>query len=167
MLSLLRLGAIGARRDYEDRAARLAGVYGEQVGRNPAGFTYFLSALEYLVGPSYEVVLAGPAEAPDTQGLARALRREYLPPRVLILRPTDRPEPELLRLAPFVREYGDLGGQAAVYVCRDRACRLPTTDLTVALENLNQPVGEPSASQAPTAPGAASQDPMGRGSARP
>jgi uncharacterized protein YyaL (SSP411 family) len=139
LLVMLRLGAIGERRDYEDRARALAGLYAEQLSRNPASFTFFLIGLDFLLGPSYEVVLAGPAGAPETAEMARALRREFLPPRILILRPTDASEPQIVELAPFIRQYRDLGGRAAIYVCRDRSCRLPTTDLATALKNLNDP----------------------------
>jgi len=140
LMALLRLGAIGERPDYQERAERLAGVYGAQASRVPGGFSFALSAADFLLGPAYEVVIAGRPEAPDTQEIARALRREYLPSRVLLLRPTGGPEPPILALAPFVREYRDLDGRAAIYVCRDRACRLPTTELSAALQSLK---GEP------------------------
>jgi uncharacterized protein YyaL (SSP411 family) len=141
LLVLLRLGAIGERPEYEDRAEALASLYGAQIERSPGGFTFFLSALDYMLGPAYEVVLAGPPEAEDTRELARGLRRAFVPSRVLLLRPTDQPEPEILGIAPFVREYRDLNGRAAIYVCRDRACRLPTTELATALDTLAPPPG--------------------------
>jgi uncharacterized protein YyaL (SSP411 family) len=144
MLMLLRLSAVGERPDYEDTARQLAGLYGTQIGRSPAGFTFFLSALDFMLGPSYEVVLAGMPEAEDTRELARGLRRAFVPSRVLLSRPTDRPSPPIVDVAPFLKEYRDLDGRAAIYVCRDRACRLPTTELQAALESLGQsPAGSP------------------------
>ncbi|MBN1834625.1 MAG: thioredoxin domain-containing protein [Spirochaetales bacterium] len=137
LLALLRLGAIGERPEYEERAERLASLYAAQVGRAPGAFGFALSAADFLLGPAYEVVIAGRSEAPDTRQIARALRREYLPSRVLLLRPTDEPEPPILKLAPFLQDYRDLDGRAAIYVCRDRACRLPTTELSTALEVLS------------------------------
>ena len=56
----------------------------------------------------------------------------------LLLRPTDQRQPPILELAPFVREYRDLDERAAIYVCRDRACRLPTTEVGAALQALSE-----------------------------
>ena len=135
LLGLLRLGRIGEREDYEQKAEALGALYSASLGRSYGSFTFFLSALDLLLGPVYEVVLAGPSEAEDTRALARGLRREFLPSRVLLLRPTEDPEPEILRWAGFMREYRELDGRAAIYVCRDRTCSLPTTDLETALRS--------------------------------
>jgi hypothetical protein len=143
---LLKLGRIGDRREYERKAEKLLRLASDLVRRQPAGFTHLLSGLDFLLGPSYEAVIAGGPGAADTACLAGALRRAFLPNTVMLLRPDageagdsgpqavgeaglGEPDEELLRLAPFVRDYhAGPEGQALVYVCRNYSCRLPTAD---------------------------------------
>jgi uncharacterized protein YyaL (SSP411 family) len=130
---LLRLSRIGERPAYLRAAEDLLHRHAEALRRHPQGFAFLLAGLDFHLGPSSEVVLAGAGDGEDTAALARALRRSYLPRTVSLLRPSERPggleEPAILRLAPFTRACGpSAGGRAQAYVCRNRACLLPTSD---------------------------------------
>jgi uncharacterized protein YyaL (SSP411 family) len=127
---LLKLGRIGDRRDYEEKAQQLLRLASEPLRRYPSGYAHLLSGLDFLLGPSYEVVIAGTPGDEGTERLARALRRAFLPNRVLLLKSSSPGQAaEISRLAPFVRSYqSGPQGQALAYVCRDYACRLPTAD---------------------------------------
>ncbi len=140
LLVLLKLSRIGDRPEYRKAAEGLLRRHSALVRRHPQGFTFFLAGLDFYHGPSYEVVLAGRAEGEDTAELARALRRTFQPRAVVILRPTDQAEPEILRLAPFTRPYGAAAdGRALAYVCRNYSCRLPTGDPEAMLALLAEP----------------------------
>ncbi len=129
LLDLLRLGALTGNRDYEQKALSLARSGSAAVEANPLVFTFLLTGLDFLIGPSFEVVVAGPAAAGDTRRMVRAARREFAPNRVLLFLPTEQQEPEITALAPFSRSLKSLDGKATAYVCRDRSCELPTTDV--------------------------------------
>ena len=126
---LVRLSRIGDRPDYRKAAEALLRRHSAMVRRHPQGFTFLLAGLDFSLGPSSEVVLAGRAEGEDTAALARALRRAFLPRAVFLLRPTGQADHPILRLAPFARDYGEgPDGQARAFVCRNHSCRLPTSD---------------------------------------
>ncbi len=131
---LLRLSRIGERPRYWEAAEALLRRHSAGIHRHPQAFAFLLTGLDFYLGPSAEVVLAGRSDAEDTAALTRALRRAFLPRAVSLLRPTEQAEPPILRLAPFTRPFGAAaGGRAQAFVCRDYSCRLPVTDANAML----------------------------------
>jgi uncharacterized protein YyaL (SSP411 family) len=91
-------------------------------------------AVDFGVGPSYEVVVAGNTASEDTQLMLHALRTAFLPNKVVILRPLEE-DPEILRFANYVKPYSSIDGtKATAYVCRNYICSLPTTEADMMLE---------------------------------
>jgi uncharacterized protein YyaL (SSP411 family) len=133
-LNLLRLGRITADRTLEEKAMRLHQAFAGTVNRSPSAYTYFLSTLDFALGPSCEVVITGLAGADDTQAMLTALRRSYYPNRVVLFRPES--DPAITRLAPYTAELVSLDGRATAYVCRRYACQAPTTDIETMLASL-------------------------------
>ncbi|UCF99500.1 MAG: thioredoxin domain-containing protein [Spirochaetaceae bacterium] len=127
LLDLIRLGRMLQNRDYEDRAAALIRSTSRLVETSPLAFTFLLSAVDFQIGPSFEVVITGDPSAEDTKGLVRSLRGEFVPNKVLLFRPAGEAQPDIAELAPFTRFQVGIDGKATVYVCRDYACELPIT----------------------------------------
>jgi len=59
MLNLLRLGRFTGEADLEDRAFKLQRGFSQQVRQFPSGYTQFLSAVDFSLGSSHEVVISG------------------------------------------------------------------------------------------------------------
>jgi uncharacterized protein len=128
LLNLLRLAHITANVALEAKAAQLMLFFADTVRKLPAGYAFLLLGVDFGVGPSQEVVLVGDLAATDTQILLRALRQEFLPNKVVLLRPLNQQEASaILRLASYAAPYVSLENAATVYVCRDYVCSLPTT----------------------------------------
>ncbi len=88
----------------------------------------YLCAVDFLAGPSREVVLCGPLEREDTRILLAELRGRYLPRTVILLRPEDADlRARIDALAPFSSGQGMLGDRAAAYVCENFSCLRPAT----------------------------------------
>ena len=104
----------------------------------PSGYTQFMAAVDFGLGPSYEVVIVGPRGSKDTQGMLKALRGRYIPNSVTLLRPTNEDTSEIDRLAPFIIFQQSLDGKSTAYVCQNNACKAPTTDVSKMMELLNQ-----------------------------
>jgi uncharacterized protein YyaL (SSP411 family) len=128
LLDLLRLGRSLQNPQYEDRAQALIRSTSSFVDSSPLAFTFLLSALDFQIGPSFEVVLAGDPSASDTRSMAQALRRAFVPNKVVLFRPAGVQRPEIAELAPFTLYQRSVDGRATAYVCRDYACQLPVTD---------------------------------------
>ncbi|MFO8099331.1 MAG: hypothetical protein R6T83_06870 [Salinibacter sp.] len=127
LLNLLRLSRMTGRPEFEERANALARWGGRQARTRPTGATALLMGLEFVQGPSREVVVAGQRTAEDTQALIKALRSVYRPSTVVLHRPPEE-RADIIDIAPFTRAQKPIDGDAAAYVCRDFRCEAPTTN---------------------------------------
>jgi hypothetical protein len=127
MLNLLRLARLTGNTDLEQRADEVGRAFAQVVAKQPTGFTAMLLALDFAVGPSLEVVIAGDPDADDTQAMLSALRSVYLPNKVVLLRPEDNSP--ITRLSPFTEAQEAVEGKATAYVCHHFVCEQPTTDI--------------------------------------
>jgi len=128
LFNLIRLARLTGRPDYERLAAETSSAFSRQVASQPSGFTYFLVALDMVVGPSQELVIVGNPEAEDTRSLLAAAREGFNPNRVLLLRPPGAEGKVIADLAPFTESFGLLDGSAAAYLCTGFACERPVSD---------------------------------------
>ncbi|MGB5925976.1 MAG: thioredoxin domain-containing protein [Dehalococcoidia bacterium] len=137
MLNLLRLGRMTANSDLEEKAAKIGRAFSRSVKQSPSAHTQLMVALDFGIGPCYEVVIAGQAQAEDTKAMVRALGTRFLPNKVVLLNPREQESPEIAQLAEFTRNQSSIGGKATAYVCLNYNCRLPTTDINRMVELLN------------------------------
>jgi len=128
MLNLLRLARLTGRVDLEERAVATGKAFAAHISSLPAGHTQFLVALDYLAGPSAEVVIAGNRDGEDTRGMLRELHRAFLPRTVVLLSPSGGEKGGHSGIPEFARGMAPINGRAAAYVCRNFSCRQPTTD---------------------------------------
>ena len=63
---LLWLSRLTNEPKYEQMAVQMTKVFAEELEGTPDVYTFFLSALDYLSGPSYSVVLVGDLKQKDT-----------------------------------------------------------------------------------------------------
>ena len=129
LLNLLRLSRLAGRTDLETAADALARALGGTVSRHPRAHAFFLCGVDFALGPTSEVVIAGRREAPDTAALLRVLRSRFLPSMVTILRPTEGESPAITKIAPFTAAMREVGGRAAAYVCSRGACGRPVASV--------------------------------------
>jgi hypothetical protein len=139
-LNLLRLGHMTGREDYLKKAEGISRAFSESVNRYPAGHAHLMVALDYTLNPNYEVVIVGQPGAKDTRAMLLALRRPFLPGKVVLLRPADKKAAaEIIRMAPYTEFMVSKDGRATAYVCTNFVCKLPTTDISQMLANLQPP----------------------------
>ena len=136
-LNLLRLGHMTGRQDYLQKAESIGNAFSGAVNRYPPGHAHLMVALEYAQHPNYEVVIAGKPRAKDTRAMLTALRKPFLPGKVVVVRPADKKEAAaIIRLAPYTEFMVPKDGKATAYVCTNFVCKLPTTNIPQMLANL-------------------------------
>jgi uncharacterized protein YyaL (SSP411 family) len=128
LMNLLRLARLTGDARLEAEAARTAAAFAGQVRQYPCAFCFYLCAVDFLIGPSFEIVIAGEADSPDTSAMLDALRGIYLPQSVVLFRPAGRGSPILDAIAPFTSGMKPQDGRAAAYVCTNRTCAAPVAD---------------------------------------
>lgn len=125
MLNLSRLGKIAADPEFESKAEAIGQAFSELVLQSPAAYTMLMTALDFALGPSVEVVIAGDSGAADTKNMLKALGKEFIPNKVVIFRPNG--DSEITRISEFTKNLPSSEGKATAYVCRNFSCRLPVT----------------------------------------
>ncbi len=136
MLNLLRLGRMTANAGFEEKAAQIGRAFSRTIWQAPMAYTQMMVALDFALGPTSEVVIAGDAGAEDTKAMLAALRRGFIPGKVVILRPGD---PEITGLAEYAKDLTSIEGRSTAYVCRNYSCRRPVTDAGKMMELLRLP----------------------------
>ncbi len=136
ILDCLLLARFTGRTELEDVARRALRAHASEAARAPAGFTMFLAALDFALGPTFEIVVAGDAAREETRAVLARLRRPFVPGKVLLLRPTGE-DPPITRLAPYTREHRS-DGAPVIYLCRNFACQAPTRDVEEVLRTLSE-----------------------------
>ncbi len=136
MLNLLSLGRVTASADFLEKAAKIGRAFCENVSQLPSAYTQLMVAVDFAVGPSYEVVIAGDLQADDTRQMLDAIRGIFVPNKIVILYPTGQRLPSIDDIVPFIKDYSNKDGKATAYVCLDYNCQLPTTDVGSMLELL-------------------------------
>ncbi len=137
ILNLTRLNRITANPDYEKEAHTTLKAFSAEVEKAPSAFPVVLVALDFLFGPSKEIVIAGKTGAEDTKAMLAALSLPFLPNKVIIFRPDGDPG-SIVKLAPYTKTQASLGGKATAYVCSNFTCQRPTTDIKKMLESLEK-----------------------------
>ncbi|MCI0531603.1 MAG: thioredoxin domain-containing protein, partial [candidate division Zixibacteria bacterium] len=127
--NLLRLGKLTANQKYTDRAEAALKSFSGTLAQNPASYSQMLMAIDFYLGPSQEIVIAGESEREDTNKMLEKVRKQFLPRKVVILHPAGKAGQEIEKLVPYLEGLGQRDQMATAYVCRDFVCQLPTTDL--------------------------------------
>jgi uncharacterized protein YyaL (SSP411 family) len=134
--ALLRLSRLTADSGLESAASGAIEAASRGLKEAPTAYTELLGALDFMEGPLQEIVIAGDPGDPVLGRMVHLARSRFLPNSVLMFKPTDRPDPEIVRYAGFLDQYSAVNGKATAYVCVDHSCRLPTTDPEVMLSEL-------------------------------
>ncbi len=126
--NLARIARITGDARYEELAWKTMEAFGQSIGRSPQGNCQMLIALDFLLGPGREIVLAGDSGDPVLAEMADAARSRFLPRSVLLHRPAGDAS-GIAGIAGFVASQPPVGGESTAYVCRNYACELPVRDV--------------------------------------
>jgi len=116
LTNLVRLSRITGDAIYETAANDLLRTSAE-VTIIPSASAHLISGVDFFLGPSFEIVLAGT----DVGTLQRAVFASFVPNKVVLHNGAD-----IARIAPFTAAQRAIRGKPTAYVCTNRLCRLPT-----------------------------------------
>jgi uncharacterized protein YyaL (SSP411 family) len=123
--NLLRLCASTGQSRYRERAERIFEANSGYLTRAPLALPRMLCALDFARDASREVVLSGEPGRLDFERLRDAVFDSAVVNRVLAHADSAG---TLADLMPLTEGRSSEDGSARAYVCRDRACGLPTSD---------------------------------------
>jgi hypothetical protein len=128
-LNLLRLGRTTGNPDLEQKADQLIRAFSKDILSFPMAYTQLLAALDFMFGPTQEIVIAGDPSSEATRDMVKAVRKNFIPNKVVLLNHECPEEGQrLVNLSPFVKNMVPIKNKATAYVCEQYACKTPITD---------------------------------------
>ena len=137
MLNFIKISRITANLELEEKILRVNRAFSSKVDQALIAHSMFLIGLEYLFGSAFEVVIVGNPSTSDTKKMLTALRKEFIPNKVVMLLPLNEQTQKILEITDFVRYKESINGNATAHVCINRFCKFPTDDIEKMLELLN------------------------------
>ena len=117
---LLKLAKLTGDAKYERFAITVLRLAASQIRRHPQGFGRALSALEFHLAETKEIVVVGETG----NELERAILAKYRPDSVVVLDNGNAPAE-----IPLLTDRPKVDGKATLYVCRNFVCSRPVTDI--------------------------------------
>ncbi|MBA4397551.1 MAG: thioredoxin domain-containing protein [Syntrophus sp. (in: bacteria)] len=136
-INLVRLARLTGNTQLEQKAERIGGAFAGLIRQSPSAVAFYLTALDYLMGPSHEIVIAAEQDSRAVKAINQALSGRFVPNKVVMLVPDGSPAAAIKKIAPFTESFKGEKGKAAIYVCTDRSCQKPTTDIAEMIGLLN------------------------------
>ncbi|MBM4055140.1 MAG: thioredoxin domain-containing protein [Planctomycetes bacterium] len=134
LLNLLRLGRIAGNPSYETMANNLIKTFSAAITQYPSGYTQSLCALDFVLGPSKEIIIAGEREDKDTKDILREIYIRFLPNKVLLLHPSNGTFIE--KIAAYTKDQKPIEGKTTVYVCENYTCKKPSNERNTIIQLL-------------------------------
>lgn len=125
---LYRLGRLTGKPKYRKHAVGIVEQAVPTWRQNPLAHVALGCALDYDLGPTREITLAGDLQSPRGEKMKALLHKQYRPNTVLLHRPPDPRAEVLVRLVPYARAQGAVNATATAYVCENAACLAPVHD---------------------------------------
>ena len=129
-MNFLRLGRLTGNTDLEKKADQLTRVFAAEVTEHPMAYTQLLVALDFMVGPSQEIVMAGDPASETMRDMLNVIQRKFLPNKVVLMRPDGAEGKRLATLSPFVGPMQPVDHYPTVYLCEQYSCKKPITKIS-------------------------------------
>lgn len=127
-MNLVRLGRMTGNTEMENKADQVIRAFSRSLSTHPVVHTQFLAALDFMIGPSREIVITGNPEAEGTWEMARSVQRMFLPNKVLLVNPEGVDNQKVHSLAPYLEAMKSVDEKPTAYVCEQYACKHPITN---------------------------------------
>ncbi len=137
--NLVRLYRMTAKPEYATRTDELIRAFSGEIEQQPMVYPMVLCGLDFHFGPSNEIVVSGKSGSDDVKEMISSLQKPFEPNKVILFRPDDEKQAErLAALAAYTETQLSKGGSATAYVCKNFACKVPTTDIEEMMKSVQE-----------------------------
>ena len=162
-LNLLRLAGITGNQAMEKLAAEQLRAFAGTITDYPAGYSFYLCALSFYLGPPMEIVIASSRQEPVTTEsnqdnqkqnqnntqkqnqdqnqsakLLEILRSAFLPQATILLYPQGDEGEKIAALAPHISDKTPIDNKTTIYLCQNYACQAPINDSSELVKQISQ-----------------------------
>jgi len=134
-LVLLKFGRLTMDPHFTEMGDKVLETFSQQLEQLPAYSSAMLRALDFRLGPTQEIIIAGNADAPDVKQMLKLIHSTFLPNAVVLLHEPDKADSALYNTAAFIKNQTAINGKATAYVCENYVCKKPVNNINE-FENL-------------------------------
>lgn len=132
-LNLIRLARITSDNKYEEYVHNLFKTFSGTVKQSPASSSFLLTAFQYLISPSHEIIISCKKYSTETANIIRELNNAFIPNKVVILKTEQNKLP-----FDYLDNYSTENNYPTIYVCKNYKCSLPVHSVNDVLKLLNE-----------------------------
>ena len=130
-LTLLRIGRYTLNHEWGKHGERLLDAFSHELLSAPNLYAQTLIAVDFLLGPSKEIILAEGEDKPKVRQILEVVYGSFIPNKIVIYRPFDDEQAmSIIRICPFVEKQIARENQTTVYVCENYVCKFPASEIT-------------------------------------
>ena len=137
-MNFIKLNRITGETKWVEISDKIFMTFSKEISNTPSAFAHMLNAFLFESNEPKEVVVVGSGKDPETKLAIEKIKSIYIPSKVIIFKDTDDKSNKLTPLAKWTMTQESIDDKTTFYVCRDFACKIPTTDLKLALKFINE-----------------------------
>jgi uncharacterized protein YyaL (SSP411 family) len=127
-MNLMKLGRITNNINFEEMSNQIFYNFSDDIVKYPLGYTYLLSAFDFAVGPSNEIIIIGEKKIEDSKKFINIIKDLYLP-SILIINIFDiKQNNSIFNLIPYLKNYKMIDNKTTLYFCEKYQCKKPITN---------------------------------------
>ncbi|MCH8046409.1 MAG: thioredoxin domain-containing protein [Planctomycetes bacterium] len=138
ILNLLRLSQMTANDILNEMAANSLAYFGERIKKAPHVMPQFLAAVDFNLSKPKQIIIAGKSDDPHTKEILKEINSRYIPNKIILLADGGKGQKTLESYIPFIGTIKELNGKSTAYICENYVCQLPTTEISVIANLLNE-----------------------------
>jgi len=128
-LVLLKLGRLTMDQHFSELGGKVLDEFSQQLEWAPAYLSMMVMALDFRLGPTQEIIIAGDSEKSDVKQMLRLIHSTFLPNTVVLLHEPDKADSALYDTVPFIKNQTTIGDKATAYVCENYVCKEPVNNI--------------------------------------
>lgn len=136
-LNMVRLSRLTGQPSFEGKAVQLMRSFSDSASRNPLASAELMIVLDFLIGPSSEVTIVGDPTESETQRMLKVIGGRFLP-RITVTFVPVQDGSETGGAFDFGGRLTGLKSKAKAYICRNKVCSPPITDVQTVVEMLEK-----------------------------
>ncbi len=127
-MNLIKLSRITGSTELDSMASDIGKAFSGPLTQFPSAYTQFLLFVDFLLGPSFEVVIVGKNGSDEIEDILNRLNSSYSPNKVVIFKRCDEERQDIVSIASYLRDFEMINQHATIFVCGNFSCESPTND---------------------------------------
>jgi len=133
-----KLNRITGETKWAEISDKIFMTFSNEIQKTPSGYASMVNAFLFNVDSPKEIVIVGSSKDHKTKKAIEKIKSEYVPSKVIIFKDTEDKLNKLSPLAKWTVTQETIDEKTTFYICQDFACKIPTTDLDLALKFINE-----------------------------